>query len=79
MLQTEWMEIEALLGELLSGQLKKMEECAEQLVPGVTSEDLLQPNDFPELEEHPIFRYEEGVVEGIRTVSAALRAWKARH
>jgi len=28
---------------------------------------LLQPNDFPELENHPLFRYEEGVLEGILT------------
>ncbi len=29
--------------------------CAEQIVPNITEDDLLQPNDFPLLENHPHF------------------------
>ncbi len=67
-------ELEQLLEQLIEGQMRKLERCADAIVPGLTREDLLQPNDYPELEEHPLFRYEEGVVEGLRTALAAVRA-----
>lgn len=44
------------------------------IVPNATDEDLLQPNDFPELEYHPLVRYEEGVLEGLRSACAIVRA-----
>jgi hypothetical protein len=34
----------------------------------------LQPNDFPELEHHPHFRYEEGILDGMQVVRSALYA-----
>jgi len=40
----------------------------------VTEEDLLQPNDFPELELHPHFRYEEGILDGLMVARTALLA-----
>jgi hypothetical protein len=67
-------ERERLLLELADGQRKRMLACARRIVPHVTPDDLMQPNDFPDLEDHPIFRYEEGVLEGILTVCAALAA-----
>lgn len=66
--------LEALLLELIEHQKKQMESCARRIVPHVTQDDLMQPNDFPELEQNPLFRYEEGVLAGIYTVQAALRA-----
>jgi hypothetical protein len=36
----------------------------------------MQPFDFPELENHPEFRYEEGVLAGLLTAYAALQAAK---
>ena len=70
----EWMDAKQLIEEIAEGQRKKLLACAERIVPHVTSEDLLQPNDFPELENHPVFRYEEGALEGILTVYTALLA-----
>lgn len=64
----------ALLEELALLQKKKVLACAERIVPNITSDDLLQPNDFPVLENHPHFRYEEGILEGIRSAQMALRA-----
>jgi hypothetical protein len=66
-----------LIEEIVEGQQKKLLSCGTRIVPGVTSDDLLQPNDFPELENHPVFRYEEGVLEGVRTVYTALLAENA--
>lgn len=67
-------EIFALVQEIAQGQQRKMEQCARKILPHLTSEDLLQPNDFPELEHHPHFRYEEGQLAGILTVQMALQA-----
>lgn len=70
----EWGMVELLLKELADQQKKVMLVNAKRLVPQVTTDDLLQPNDFPELENNPLFRYEEGVLAGIQTVEMALRS-----
>ncbi|MFS8563325.1 MAG: hypothetical protein LVR00_02945 [Rhabdochlamydiaceae bacterium] len=51
-----------------------MLSCAERLIPNITEDDLLQPNDFPLLEANPHFRYEEGVLEGLLTARMAYLA-----
>lgn len=66
----------ALLEELIEGQKKKLFQSARRIVPHITPDDLLQPNDFPELEHHPHFRYEEGILDGMQVVRHALLALK---
>lgn len=63
-----------LLDELETGQQKTLLKLGRRLVPLLTEEDLLQPNDYPELEDNPHFRYEEGVLAGIRTALMAIRS-----
>lgn len=67
-------EFEFRLLEAIGLQKKRLMKVGEQLVPHLTEEDLLQPNDFLILENHPFFRYEEGVLEGLMTALASLRA-----
>jgi hypothetical protein len=62
-----------LLSEIEQGQHKKLLTFGRKVRPNLTEEDLLQPNDYPELEHNPEFRYEEGVLEGVRTVQSAIR------
>ncbi len=61
-----------LFEELMNQQKKKMLTLAQEIIPCITEDDLLQPNDFPSLEMHPYFRYEEGVLEGIMTARMTL-------
>jgi hypothetical protein len=68
--------LENLFEELIAGQRKKLLKYGQRIVPQVTEDDLLQPNDFPELENHPAFRYEEGVLEGLMTARMALLCWQ---
>ncbi|MGE5196707.1 MAG: hypothetical protein ACM3JI_05200 [Anaerolineae bacterium] len=68
--------MEELLDELIRLQNQKLLACAHRLIPHLTPDDLLQPNDFPELENNPYFRYEEGVLEGLYTARMALLAFK---
>ena len=63
-----------LFDELVVEQKKRMLRLAEKWVPSITEEDLLQPNDFPSLENNPLFRYEEGVLEGLLTARMAYLA-----
>lgn len=56
------------LEEMEEQQKKKLLQIAQRLNSHVIGDDLYQPNDFPELETHPEFRYEEGVLHGIQMV-----------
>jgi hypothetical protein len=60
--------------ELIELQKKKIYAFAHRLFPHITEDDLLQPNDFPELENNPYFRYEEGILEGLMTARMAYLA-----
>jgi hypothetical protein len=62
--------------ELIALQRKKVLNCALRILPHLTEDDILQPNDFPELEMNPHFRYEEGVLEGLMTARMAYLALK---
>ena len=62
-----------LIEEIEQGQYAKLLAFARKIRPNLTEEDLLQPNDYPELEHNPEFRHEEGVLEGVRTVKSAVR------
>lgn len=72
-----WEEVLCLLKELEDGQRGTLFELGRRIVPTLTQEDLLQPNDYPELENQPHFRYEEGVLAGIQTAQMALQALRA--
>ena len=63
-----------LFDELIAFQEKKLLDYAAEIIPNVTPDDILQPNDYDELENHPFFRYEEGVLKGIQTAKMAVLA-----
>lgn len=63
-----------LLEELISQQKAHLLFLGRKIIPRLTPEDLLQPNDYPELENHPVFRYEEGLLAGLQSAQMALRA-----
>ncbi|MCC5832868.1 MAG: hypothetical protein JJU12_07495 [Chlamydiales bacterium] len=67
-------KIMRILDEIVEAQQEKVLRCGRDFIPTLTTEDVLQPNDYPELESNPYFRYEEGVLEGVQTVRAALLA-----
>lgn len=69
---------EEVLQKLIDLQKKKLLSCAEEFVPYITEEDVLQPNDFPILEKHPFFRHEEGLLEGLQSAMAAFQAYQRK-
>lgn len=71
-----WEEIEQLMAELVNYHQVQLLKSGRRIIPQLTPEDILQPNDYPQLENNPYFRYEEGMLSGIQTVQMALRALK---
>ncbi len=67
-------KMDLLFEEMINHQKKKLLMLAQEIVPGVTEEDILQPFDFKELEQNPDFRYEEGILHGILSTKAAFLA-----
>ncbi|MDR3625009.1 MAG: hypothetical protein P4L16_07725 [Chlamydiales bacterium] len=61
--------------DVIKQQKIKLLKEAERFIPNITEEDLLQPNDYPELEYNPQFRHEEGILEGMLTLRMALIAY----
>lgn len=70
----DWEAVDQLLEEMIEAQQKALLKCGRRVVPTVTADDILQPNDFPALENHPYFRYEEGVLAGLQSARMALKA-----
>jgi hypothetical protein len=70
---TTWGEVEALVGEVERHQLGKVVDLARRLRPGLTAEDIRNPHDFLELADAD-WQYEDGVLAGVQTVLAAIRA-----
>lgn len=62
------------LEEMIEAQKKSLLNMGRRIVPTLTPEDLLQPNDYPELENHPVFRYEEGILAGLLSAQMAIRS-----
>lgn len=62
------------MAELITQQQAKVAACAARIDPRLTTDDLLQPHDFPALARDPAFNYEDGLLVGLRSAEAALRA-----
>lgn len=62
------------LTAMVEKQKKELLHLGRRIIPTLTPEDMLQPNDYPVLENHPDFRYEEGILAGLQTAQTALRA-----
>jgi hypothetical protein len=70
---TTWSAVEKLIAELDELQASKVLDLARRLRPGLTLEDVRNPHDFPELGD-PDWQHEDGVLVGIQSVLAAVRA-----
>lgn len=67
-----------LLNEMVEHQKEKLLQLGRRFVFNLTPEDMLQPNDYPILENNPHFRYEEGFLAGLQSAQMALSALHAQ-
>lgn len=70
----EWKTTHKLIDEMVDAQRNHLLKLGRKVVPTLTPEDVMQPNDYPELEENPVFRYEEGILAGLQSVQIALKS-----
>jgi len=66
--------LDKIFNDMIRAQRSKLFSIAQRIIPTLTQDDLLQPNDFPALEQHPVFRYEEGILAGLLSAHAAYLA-----
>lgn len=68
-------DLEKILDELHRYQIDKSLIRARQIRPELTGEDILNPDDFPDLISDPLFTYEDGMAAGVLSAKMAVRAW----
>lgn len=71
-----WQSIETTVNEIVEYQRLELLKTGRRFVPTLTTEDVLQPNDYAELEYNPHFRFEEGQLLGAQSIQMALLALK---
>ena len=65
---------EVRLQEMIEFQRKKLLKLSREILPNLTSEDLRNPQDFPELIKDPLFNYEDGLLAGYLAAQIAMRS-----
>lgn len=58
---------------MIRHQEEKVLKLAKEINPNLTPEDLMNPEDFPELERHGRFNFEDGILAGLKSLRVALR------
>ena len=66
--------LENLFEQMIAQQRVKVLAVARSIAPRSTADDILSPQDFPELAEDPRFNYEEGLLAGLLSAQMAVRA-----
>ena len=66
--------VEKLWDELVAQHERKLLALARELRPTCTWDDLLQPQDLPEIANDPTFNYEDGYLAGLKAARIAFRA-----
>ena len=70
-------QVLALLAGMEELQARKVIDLARRILPDLTSEDIKNPHDFPELEDVD-WHFEDGQLAGIQGAVTALRALRER-
>ena len=63
-----------LLEEMMQQQRDKCLTIARRLNPRLTPDDLMNPFDWPEVNTNPQFCWEDGLLAGLQSASAAISA-----
>jgi hypothetical protein len=66
--------IDQLMLELIELQHNKVLELANRIHPGLSSEDIRNPHDFPDLIADSGWNFEDGILSGLKAAHMALRA-----
>jgi len=67
-------KIDELMLELIGQQEHKVLALGQRIHPGLTPEDIRNPQDFPDLLESSQWNFEDGILAGLKSAHMALRA-----
>ena len=67
-------QMEGLFEEMVNQQSERLVALARTLDPSLSKDDLLSPDDFPAIARDPRFSFEDGVLSGLLSARAAIRA-----
>jgi len=65
---------DALLDQMITQQRAKVLAIARAIDARLTEDDILSPQDIPELRDDPRFNYEDGLLAGLLSAQMAMRA-----
>lgn len=65
---------EALFEAMIAAQRAKVLRIARELNPQITPDDVLNPHDFPELDQDAQYNFEDGILSGYISAQMAVRA-----
>lgn len=71
--------LEGVLDTLHEQQVAKSQKVGQLTYPGLTREDVLNPDNFPQLIRDSRFMYEDGLSAGILSSKMAIRAYIKEH
>jgi hypothetical protein len=66
--------VDRLMLDMIAQQEGKVLSMARQIHPGLTSEDIRNPNDFADLMTSGEWNFEDGILAGLKSAHMALRA-----
>jgi hypothetical protein len=66
--------VDLLMLELITLQAQKVLDLANRIHPGLSSEDIRNPHDFPDLVADSGWNFEDGILSGLKAAHMALRA-----
>jgi hypothetical protein len=66
--------VDRLMLELIVLQGTKVLDLANKIHPGLSSEDIRNPHDFPDLIADSGWNFEDGILSGLKAAHMALRA-----
>jgi hypothetical protein len=72
-------ELEKELAQAADHQREKTLALARSILPGVTPEDIRNPQDFPKLMQNIDFQFEDGMTSGLISALTIIRRWKKEH
>ena len=66
-------DTDEIIVKLITYQREKLLKIATRISPGVTLEDIRNPQDIPTLYADPDFNFEDGILAGLLSAQMALR------
>lgn len=69
------LKLEELLEEMHQQQRAKAKTYAHRIRPDLSEEDLLNPDNFPEIMSDPSYVYEDGIAAGILSAKMAVKSF----